>query len=106
MKTPVLAAALAVLSLAASAGAAAAQDYRIAFGDLDLGSARGADAFDRRLDRAVRQACGRSGSPVIDSRCAVMFRREAMRLLPGEAQAEYARARGGRLLVMVPLVYG
>lgn len=106
MKTPVLAVAFGALSLAVSAGAVAAQDYRIAFGDLELGSAQGATAFDRRIDRAMRKHCVRSGSPVIDSRCAVAFRREAMRQLPGEAQAEYARARGGRILVMVPLVYG
>lgn len=97
--------AFALAALALSAGAASAQDYRIAFGDLDLGSVAGADAFDARVNTAARRAC-RSGAPLSDYQCRVRFRAEAMRLLPGIRRDDYARARGGRILAAVPVHYG
>ncbi|HZV83431.1 MAG TPA: UrcA family protein, partial [Brevundimonas sp.] len=54
MKT--LAVLAAALSLAAG-GAAFAGDARIVWGDLDLASATGADAFDARVERAARRLC-------------------------------------------------
>lgn len=99
--------ALAALSTALllSAGAASAQDYRIPFGDLDLGSLQGATAFDGRVNDAARRAC-RLGAPMPDAHCRARFRAEAMRLLPTARRDDYARARGGRILAMVPIVYG
>jgi UrcA family protein len=97
--------AIAFAALALSAGAASAQDYRIAFGDLDLASASGADAFDARVNRAARRAC-RTSAPLADHQCRGRFREEAMRLLPGVRRDDYARARGGRILAAVPVIYG
>jgi len=97
--------AFAAAVLCASAGAASAQDYRIAYGDLDLGSADGAAQFDRRVTRTGRQAC-RTGAPMADAQCVARFRVEAMRLLPDASRQDYARARGGRVLAMVPVIYG
>jgi UrcA family protein len=97
--------AIAFAALALSAGAASAQDYRIVIGDLDLGSVSGADAFDARIDDAARRAC-RGGGPLAEHQCRRRFRAEAMRMLPGVRRDDYARARGGRLLAMVPVIYG
>ncbi|PZQ43984.1 MAG: hypothetical protein DI570_28810 [Phenylobacterium zucineum] len=97
--------ALAFAALALSAGAASAQDYRIAFGDLDLASVSGADAFDARVNREARRAC-RASAPLVEHQCRARFRAEAMRLLPGVRREDYARARGGRILAAVPVVYG
>lgn len=97
--------AIAFAALVLSAGAASAQDHRIGFGDLDLGSTQGADAFDARVDRVARRAC-RNGAPLAEHRCRTLFREEAMRLLPAARRDDYARARGGRILAMVPTVYG
>ncbi|MEQ7156160.1 UrcA family protein [Brevundimonas aurifodinae] len=97
--------AIAVSALALLAGAASAQDYRIPFGDLDLASVQGANAFDARVDAASRQAC-RGGGPLAEHQCRVRFRAEAIRLLPTVRRDDYARARGGRILAMVPVIYG
>lgn len=97
--------ALAFAALALSAGAASAQDYRIAFGDLDLASVSGADAFDARVNRVARRAC-RVGAPIAEHQCRVRFRAEAMRQLPSVRREDYARARGGRILAAVPVIYG
>lgn len=99
--------AIAALSAAllVSAGAASAQDYRIPFSDLDLGSLEGAAAFDARVNDAAGRAC-RLGAPLLDARCRTRFRAEAMRQLPAARRDDYARARGGRILAMVPIVYG
>jgi UrcA family protein len=99
--------AIAALSAALllSAGAASAQDYRIPFGDLDLGSLQGAAAFDARVNDAAGRAC-RLGAPMPDLQCRARFRVEAMRQLPTARRDDYARARGGRVLAMVPIVYG
>ncbi len=97
--------AIAFAALALSAGATSAQDYRISFGDLDLGSVSGADAFDARVDDAARRAC-RGAAPLASHQCRIRFRAEAMRLLPSVRRDDYARARGGRQLAMVPVIYG
>lgn len=89
----------------ASAGAVAAQDYRIVFGDLDLGTVQGAATFDARVGRAANRAC-RNGAPIPDAQCRLRFRAEAMRQLPESRRDDYARARGGRVLAMVPMIYG
>jgi len=103
MKTFALVALSAALLL--SAGAAAAQDQRIPFGDLDLGSIEGAAAFDARVNAAANRVC-RLGAPMPDAQCRARFRVEAMRLLPTVRRDDYARARGGRVLAMVPIFYG
>lgn len=94
MKT--LAVLAAVLTLAAG-GAASAQDARIVWGDLNLASASGADAFDARIDRAARKMCRgavRPGSRIPDRTwCMEAVRREAVSGLPGVAQVDYALSR-------------
>lgn len=94
MKT--LASLAAVLTLAA-AGSASAQEARIAWGDLDLSTAAGADAFDARVRAAARKMC--RDVPMIGGRaaCYAVVRDEAVSLLPGAAQVDYALSR-------VPLV--
>ena len=94
MKT--LASLVAVLTLA-TAGAASAQEARVAWGDLDLSTAAGADAFDARVRAAARKMC--RGVPMIGGRaaCHAAVRDEAVGLLPGAAQVDYALSR-------VPLV--
>ena len=94
MKT--LASLAAVLTLAA-AGSASAGEVRIPWGDLDLSTAGGADAFDRRVRAAARKLC--RNVPMIGGRaaCQAAVRDEAVTLLPGAAQVDYALSR-------VPLV--
>lgn len=97
-----LAAASAALAAAVlSAGAASASDYRIAFGDLDLGSAHGAARFEQRVDRFARAAC-ETGAPLPDAQCVRRFRVEAMRQLPESLRQDYARARSARIVVRTP----
>ena len=97
MKT--LASLAAVLIVASAAGAASAQTggARIAWGDLDLSTAAGAEAFDARIRAAARKMC--RGVPVTAGRaaCHAAVRDEAVSLLPGAAQVDYALSR-------VPLV--
>jgi UrcA family protein len=97
--------AIAFAALALMAGAASAQDYRIPFGDLDMGSIEGANTFDARVADAARRAC-RRGSPLEQHQCRTRFRSEAVNLLPGARRDDYARARGARVLAMVPTFYG
>lgn len=94
MKT--LASLVAVLIVAA-AGSASAQEARIRWGDLDLSTPAGADAFDRRVRVAARKMC--RNTPMIGGRaaCQAAVRDEAVALLPGAAQVDYALSR-------VPLV--
>lgn len=94
MKT--LASLAAVLSLAAAAPASAGE-VRIAWGDLDLSTPAGADAFDQRVRAAARKMC--RGMPMIGGRaaCHAAVRDEAVTRLPGAAQVDYALSR-------VPLV--
>jgi UrcA family protein len=90
MKT--LAAATAVAVALTAAGAASARDVRVAYGDLDLSTAHGAQIFDRRVSRAVRSAC-QGGSPLEASRCVVSLRAELHSLMPASAQRAYALSR-------------
>ena len=84
-----------IVSLAA--GAASAQEARVRWGDLDLGSAAGADAFDARVSAAASRMCRgvkRPGSRINDRAfCRAAFRDEAVRQLPGAAQVDYALSR-------------
>jgi UrcA family protein len=95
MKT--LASLAAVLLVAAAAGTASAHEVRIAYGDLDLSTPAGADAFDARVRAAARRMC--RSTPMIGGRaaCQAAVRDEAVTLLPGAAQVDYALSR-------VPLV--
>ena len=92
----IIAAALAALTLA-TASAASAHEARIVWGDLDLASAAGADAFDARVDRAARRMCQgalRPGSRISDRGwCMEAVRREAVAGLPGVRQVDYALNR-------------
>ena len=86
----------AVLALAVS-GSASAQEARIVWGDLDLSSAAGADAFDARVEVAARTLCRdarRLGSHISDRPfCRAAVRAEAVRLLPARVQVDYALSR-------------
>ncbi len=93
MKTFAAASACALALLVA--GTATAQNYRISFGDLDLGSAEGAAQFDRRVSRAARAAC--NGLTALDAvECTYKFRAQARNLLPESRRDEYARGRQDR----------
>ena len=97
-----LAAASAALAVAVlSAGAASAQNYRIAFGDLDLGSSEGVARFDQRVDRVARTVCT-VDTPLPDAQCVRRFRVEAMRQLPDATREDYARTRSGRVVARTP----
>jgi UrcA family protein len=95
MKIPASLVAAFIVSLAA--GAASAQEARVRWGDLDLGSAAGADAFDARVSAAASRMCRgvkRPGSRINDRAfCRAAFRDEAVRQLPGAAQVDYALSR-------------
>lgn len=92
----ILASLTAVLVLA-SAGAASAADARVGWGDLNLATVSGADAFDQRVEAAARTLCRdarRPGSRLSDRAfCEAAVRREAVRRLPGAAQIDYAASR-------------
>ena len=95
MKT--LASLAAALTVGLSAGAASAQEARIRWGDLDLSSAAGADAFDARVAAAADRMCRgvtRPGSRINDRAfCRTAVRAEAVRQLPGAVQVDYALSR-------------
>ena len=95
MKT--LASLVAVLTVSLAAGAASAQEARISWGDLDLSSAAGADAFDARVSAAADRMCRgvkRPGSRINDRAfCRAAVRSEAIRQLPGAVQVDYALSR-------------
>lgn len=81
----------------AVAGAASAQEARIAYGDLDLTTAAGAQAFDIRIQTAARKLCRdarRPGSAIPDQDyCRAAVQTEAVRNLPATSRADYASAR-------------
>lgn len=91
-----LASLAAILALAV-AGSASAQEARIAWGDLDLSSAAGADAFDARVEAAARTLCRgarKPGSRLSDRAfCRAAVQAEAVRLLPAPVQVDYALSR-------------
>jgi len=78
-------------------GTASAQEARIAVGDLNLATASGAAALDRRIETTARDLCRsarRTGSRITDrAYCTAAVRTEVMRQLPPRAQADYASAR-------------
>jgi UrcA family protein len=90
-------ASLAAVAAIAIAGSASAQEARIAFGDLDMSSAAGANAFDARVETAARSLCRdarKTGSLISDrANCRAAVQREAVRLLPGPVQVDYALSR-------------
>ena len=92
----ILASLTAALTLCA-AGTASAEDARIRWGDLDLSSAAGADAFDARVEATASRMCRgakRPGSRINDRAfCRAAVRAEAVRLLPGAVQVDYALSR-------------
>ncbi|CAN5329344.1 hypothetical protein BH10PSE2_BH10PSE2_07350 [soil metagenome] len=85
------------LSALALAGAASAQDARIAFGDLDMSSTAGAAAFDARVEAAARDLCRSvqtTGSRIDHSEsCRAAVRAEARSQLSPSARESYAVAR-------------
>lgn len=93
----ILASLVAALTVGLAAGAASAQEARISWGDLDLSSAAGADAFDARVEAAARKLCRNARAPgtLINDRawCRAAVRAEAVRLLPGRVQVDYALSR-------------
>lgn len=92
----IIASLTAVLVLA-SAGAASAAQARIEWGDLNLASVSGGDAFDQRVEAAAQTLCRdarRPGSRLSDRAfCEAAVRREAVRQLPSAAQVDYAASR-------------
>lgn len=90
-------ASLAAVLLLATAGSASAQEARVRWGDLDLSSAGGADAFDARVGAAADRLCRdarRPGSRISDRAfCRAAVRDEAVRQLPGAARVDYALGR-------------
>ncbi len=90
-------ASLSAVLVLAFAGSASAREARIAFGDLDLSSPAGADAFDARVESAAYRMCRgarRSGSLITDrAACRAAVRDEAVRQLPGRVQVDYALSR-------------
>lgn len=100
-----LAAATAVAVALTAAGAASAADLRIAYGDLDLSTAQGAQIFDRRVSRAARTAC-RGGSALEAGRCVIHLRAEIHALMPTAVQQAYALSRSGRDNARTPAAGG
>ncbi|MBJ7484673.1 UrcA family protein [Brevundimonas sp.] len=94
--TRTIATVLAACTLAA-AGAASAQEARIAYGDLDLATTAGAATFDARVQKAARSFCreSRGATSRISDRtaCERAVREEAMAQLPEYAQVRYAVSR-------------
>lgn len=85
------------MTVSLAAGAASAREERIRWGDLDLSSAAGADAFDARVSVAAKRMCRgakRPGSRIDDRAfCSAAVHREAVRQLPGGVQVDYALSR-------------
>ena len=90
-------ASLAAIAALAIAGSVSAQEARIAFGDLDMSSAAGANAFDARVEAAARTLCrhARKLNSRLSDRtyCRAAVQAEAVRLLPGPVQVDYALSR-------------
>lgn len=90
-------ASLAAVAALAVAGSASAQEARIAWGDLDLSTAAGANMFDARVQAATRSLCRGARAPgsLISDRafCRAAAQAEAVRRLPAPVQVDYARAR-------------
>lgn len=91
--------ALTLVAATLVAGAASAQNARIAVGDLNLATPDGAGVLDARIESTARDLCRGVRRPVslISDRayCTAAVRAEVMRQLPARAKAEYAQARRG-----------
>lgn len=84
------------------AAPAAAQTVRVPFGDLNLSTAAGAEAFDTRAAAAAREVCAFGPRALVNDNCVRRVQREAVRGLPAARQDDYARApRNDRILAMV-----
>lgn len=71
--------------------------------DLDLSSVNGAARFDERVERRARNAC--VGRPTLAGlQCREALSRDLRDALPAPQREDYARARSGRVLAMVPTV--
>lgn len=78
-------------------------DARVRIDDLNLSSANGAARFDERVERRARSAC--AGRPTLAGmQCRETLSRELRDALPAPQREDYARARSGRVLAMVPNV--
>jgi len=104
------AAALAVAALFVSPVSAGAPSgpswdagYRVAYGDLELGTIEGGDRLDRRIDRASRTACG-DRARLIESQCREAFRNEAIANLPVARRDDYARSRSAGIQARAAVV--
>ena len=96
-------AALAATAMLAVASAASAQDTRIAYGDLDLSTAAGAQALDQRISTAAADMCrdARATDSRLsrrNNRCEANARSQIREKLPREARAALsAQARTASL---------
>jgi len=90
-------ASLAAIAALAIASSASAQEARIQWGDLDMSSAAGATVFDARVEAAARKLCrqARAAGSLLSDRayCRAAIQAEAVRLLPGRVQVDYALSR-------------
>ena len=103
LAAPLLALGLTVAApaLAQDRVAPRAGDYHVRIDDLDLSSASGAARFDQRIERQARNAC--AGRPTLTGlQCRQTLSRELHNALSAQHREEYARARSGRVLAMVP----
>jgi UrcA family protein len=66
---------------------------QVRIGDLDISTAAGAAALDRRIGQAARSACA-GGLGLQAHRCRAMVRNDLMEALPLARRQDYARARG------------
>lgn len=84
------------------AAPASAQEVRVPFGDLNLSTSAGAEAFDARAAAAARAVCTTGPRNLVNDNCVRRVQQEALRSLPAARQDDYARARrGDRILAMV-----
>lgn len=100
-------AAVAAVAAVVAALPAAAQDHRIAYGDLTLSNPAHAAAFESRVEREARRACA-GGTPLQRLDCSVRFRTAAVAQLPTPARQAYAAARDERPVVLAraPTAFG
>lgn len=86
-----------ILSLLLAAGIFPAQGAHretpasVRYADLDLATAQGVAAFDRRVRTAARAACAGEGPDLVDLACMRRFRRDAVRALPAPPRERYLR---------------
>lgn len=98
-------AAVAAAAALAAAVPAAAQDHRVAYGDLTLSNPVHAAEFESRVRREARRACA-GGAPLDRSICRGQFRASAVAQLPAPARQAYATARDDRPVVLARAAAG